>query len=363
MHNNNITNNITNNISNNISNNLNNISNASEVIENINNNISENISNLNILTHELAHELSNDNTKSKSNLKNKAKARALFNKILPYLMVAPAMIILATFVIYPIIYMIYLSFFDWNMLSAKTFVGLDNFKNLFADANFIQVLNNTFSYVILTVVGSISIGLAGALYLRENTRINAFLQSVIFVPHVISLVSISFIWLWLMDSNYGLLNYMLELANLNSIQWLESPNNALKSLVLITVWKSAGYNTLMILSAMKGVPDYLYQAASLDKSSKFTTFFKITLPMISPSMFFLILMNLISAFKVFEPIKIITMGGPLNSTNSIVHMIYEYGFNYYKIGYASAIGVVLMGILGLCTIVYFKALDKKVHYR
>lgn len=344
---------------NNLSNNLNNISNASEVIESINNNISENISNLNNLTHELTSELTNENAKSKS----KTKTRALFNKALPYLMIAPAMIILITFVIYPIIYMVYLSFFDWNMLSDKTFVGLDNFKNLFVDANFTQVLNNTFSYVILTVLGSIGIGLAGALYLRENTKINAFLQSVIFVPHVISLVSISFIWMWLMDSNYGLLNYLLELVGLNPVQWLESPDNALKSLVLITVWKSAGYNTMMLLSAMKGVPDYLYQAASLDKASKFTTFFKITLPMISPSLFFLILMNLISAFKVFEPIKIITMGGPLNSTNSIVHMIYEYGFNYYKIGYASAIGVVLMGILGICTIVYFKALDKKVHYR
>lgn len=295
--------------------------------------------------------------------KTKKKSSAKFNKILPYIMVAPAMIILTIFVIYPIFYMIYLSFFDWNMLSDKKYVGLDNFTKLFQDDIFIQVLKNTFVYVFLTVFSSIFLGLLGALYLKENTKIKAFLQSVIFVPHVISLVSISFIWMWLMDNNYGLLNYILEAFGLESVAWLSSPDNAIYSLILITVWKSVGYNTMMILSAMKAVPEYLYQAGSLDKASKTTMFFKITLPMISPSMFFLTLMNLISAFKIFEPIKVITMGGPLNSTNSIVHMLYEYGFTYYKIGYASAIGVVLMGILGVFTLIYFKALDKKVHYR
>ena len=114
---------------------------------------------------------------------------------------------------------------------------------------------------------------------------------------------------------------------------------------------------------MKAVPNYLYEAAKLDKASEFRTFFKITLPMISPTIFFITLMNIIGSFKVFEPVNLITQGGPMNSTNTFVNMIYESGFNYYKIGYASAIGVVLMAILGVCTILYFKNLDKRVHYR
>ncbi len=284
-------------------------------------------------------------------------------KVLPYLMIAPALIILGTFVIYPILYMVYLSFFSWNMMSAMKFVGLENFINLFSNTTFHLVLQNTFIYVFCTVFFAVSLGLLTAVYLKANTKINAFLQSMVFVPHIVSLVSISFIWMWMMDTNYGLINYLLGLIGISKIGWLDDPNVALASIVIIAVWKSIGYNAIILISAIQAVPEYLYQAASLDKASKSTVFFKITLPMISPSLFFLILMNLISAFKVFEPVQIITDGGPLNSTSTLVHMLYEYGFTFYKVGYASAIGVVLLAILSVCTVLYFKMLDKHVHYR
>ncbi len=287
----------------------------------------------------------------------------LRSKLLPYLMVGPALIILGTFVLYPIFYMVYLSFFSWNMMSAMKFVGFDNFTALFASPTFHLVLQNTFVYVFATVFFSISLGLLSALYLKANTKINTLLQSVLFVPHIVSLVSISFIWMWMMDTNYGLLNYLLGLVGVAKIGWLDDPNVALGSIVLLSVWKSIGYNIIILISAIQAVPEYLYQAASLDKASKPTVFFQITLPMISPSLFFLILMNLISAFKVFEPVQIITDGGPLNSTGTLVHMLYEYGFTFYKVGYASAIGVVLLAILSVCTVLYFKLLNKHVHYR
>ncbi len=278
-------------------------------------------------------------------------------------MIAPAMIILGVFVIYPIIYMNYLSFFSWNMMGSMKFVGFDNFKTLISNKDFHQVLGNTFKFVFWTVGLSVILGLCAALYLKANTKINAFLQGAIFVPHIVSLVSISFIWMWLMDSQYGLLNYWLGLIGIDPIRWLEDPNVAMTSIIIISVWKSIGYNTLILVAAMQGVPEYLYQAASLDKSPKVTTFFKITLPMISPSLFFLVLMNLIAAFKIFEPVYIITNGGPLNSTNTLVNMIYEEGFVFYKIGYASSIGVVLMLILSVCTVLYFHMLSRRVHYR
>ncbi len=284
-------------------------------------------------------------------------------KLLPYLMIAPALVILCTFVIYPIFYMVYLSFFSWNMMSAMKFVGLDNFITLFSNTTFHLVLKNTFVYVFATVFFSISLGLLAAVYLKANTKINALLQSILFVPHIVSLVSISFIWMWMMDTNYGLLNYLLSMVGIDKIGWLDDSRVALASIVLISVWKSIGYNAIILISAIQAVPEYLYQAASLDKASRSTTFFQITLPMISPSLFFLILMNLISAFKVFEPVQIITNGGPLNSTSTLVHMLYEYGFTFYKVGYASAIGVVLLCILSVCTVLYFKLLNRHVHYR
>ena len=275
-------------------------------------------------------------------------------KSIPYLMITPAIVILGMFVIYPILYMIYLSFFEWDLMKDKEFIGIKNFTRLFQDEIFWQVCINSFKYVFLTVSLSIIIAIILALYLKKDTKINRALQSVAFFPCIISLVSISFIWMWLMDSDYGLLNYLLQLIGLEGIGWLDNPKYALNSLVLIAVWKSIGYNTIIIISDIKAVPSYLYEAAKLDKSSELSTFFKITLPMISPTLFFLILMNIIGSFKVFEPVNLITQGGPMNSTNTFVNMIYENGFEYYKIGYASAIGVVLMAILGVCTLIYLK---------
>ncbi len=293
----------------------------------------------------------------------KRKPRRIFSRALPYLMVAPSLTIFSVFVLYPIFYMIYLSFFKWNMLGPKTFIGLKNFTDMFADPEFWQVLGNSFQYMFFTVVLSIGLALPLAVYLKANTRVNQFLQGVVFTPYVVSLVSISFVWMWLMDSDYGLLNYLLQLFHLPAVGWLNDPNVAMYSLIMVSVWKSLGYNAMILLSGMQSIPPYLYEAANLDKSSGVTTFFKITLPMLSPTLFFLTLMNMISSFKVFETVNIMTSGGPMNSTNTLVYDIYLHGFSYYKIGYASAMGVVLMVIIGICTIFYFRGLSRRVHYR
>lgn len=295
--------------------------------------------------------------------KEKFSLRKIGRTLLPYAMVTPSTVILSVFVLYPIGYMIYLSFFKWNMIGPKVFIGLDNFKNLFSDADFWVVLRTSFSYMFLMVALSITLALLLAFCLKENTRINKILQSVVFIPHIVSLVSIAYIWSWMMDSDYGLLNYLLGFLNIPHIRWLEDPNIALFSLILVSVWKGVGYNTIILISSMETIPRYLYEAASLDNAKPHTVFFKITLPMVSPTLFFLTLMNMISAFKVFETVKLMTKGGPVNSTNTLVYSIYEYGFQFYKIGYASAMGVVLMVIIGACTLIYFRGLSRRVHYR
>ena len=284
-------------------------------------------------------------------------------KALPYMMIAPAMIICAVFMIYPIVYMVYLSFFKWNMIGDMKFIGLENYISLFADSDFVKVFLNTCQFTLWTVAGFIVFGLMLALYLNKNTRINRILQSVIFTPYIVPLVSVAFIWMWIMDSEVGLLNYVLNIFGIDSVKWLSDPKVAMYSLIIVNIWKGTGYYSLIFLSALQSIPSYLYEAAELDKAGKITTFFKITLPMLSPTMFFLVLTGTIASFKVFETINIMTQGGPTNSTNTLVYYIYEYGFNYYKIGYASAVGVVLMVIVGLLTLVYFGALQKKVHYQ
>lgn len=286
------------------------------------------------------------------------------NTIKPYIFLAPALLILSVFSIYPILHMITLSFYEWNMISpVKTFVGLTNFINLVSDVKFYQIIGNTLIYVVFTVCLNIVLGMALALFLNKKTKINSFLQSIAFFPYIVSLASISLLWMWIMNKDFGLLNALLEFLHLQTIDWLGSTTYALISLIIISVWKGVGYNALIILASLQSVPKYLYEAARLDKASSWKIFRKITLPMISPTVFFLTLMDAIASFKVFETIQIITEGGPQNSTNTLVFALYEYGFHFYKIGYAASIGVVLFLIIAIFTIGYFVVLSKKVHYQ
>ncbi|WMJ87282.1 carbohydrate ABC transporter permease [Anaerocolumna sp. MB42-C2] len=288
------------------------------------------------------------------------KIKLIRKRTLPYVMIAPSMILFALFMIYPIIYMVYLSFYKWNLLSEKEFIGFKNYVNMFQNPEFFQVLLTTVKFMVGTVSGSIILALLLALYLKSNTKMNRFLQSIIFTPYIVSLVSIAFIFMWMMDSDLGLFNYILGLLHIPKVRWLDNPQVAIYSLVLVNIWKGIGYYTIIFISALQSIPTYLYEAAKLDKTSKLKTFFRITLPMISPTLFFVTLTGIISGLKVFETIKIMTGGA--NATNTLVYNIYQYGFSFYKIGYASALGVVLMIVIGLMTLLYFKVLSKKVYY-
>ena len=289
------------------------------------------------------------------------KIKLIRKRTIPYIMIAPSMILFALFMIYPIIYMIYLSFYKWNLLSEKEFIGFKNYISMFQNPEFFQVLVTTVKFMVGTVSGSIILALLLALYLKSNTKMNRFLQSIIFTPYIVSLVSIAFIFMWMMDSDLGLFNYILGLLHIPKVRWLDNPQVAIYSLVLVNIWKGIGYYTIIFISALQSIPTYLYEAAKLDKTSKTKTFFHITLPMISPTLFFVTLTGIISGLKVFETINIMTGGA--NATNTLVYNIYQYGFSFYKIGYASALGVVLMIVIGLMTLLYFKVLSKKVYYR
>lgn len=282
----------------------------------------------------------------------------------PYLLVAPAIIVFLVFFIQPIFYMIYLSFHDWNFISPdKTFVGLENFKALLSDPMFLQVIRNTLMYTFFTVLFSISIALLMSIWLNRQGWMYSFVQGAVFSPHIISLVSIAMLWMWIMDADYGLLNWVLSLVGIDKVSWLTDPNKALASLTIIAVWKNIGYYTLIIIAGLQSIPKHLYEAAALDQTSSFRRFSKITFPMLSPSLFFLTIIGILDSIKVFETISIITKGGPLNSTNTLVYYIYENGFIFFKIGYASAAGVILLIILSILTLIYFKVLSKRVHYQ
>ncbi|CAM5215171.1 Carbohydrate ABC transporter membrane protein 1 (CUT1 family) OS=Ureibacillus acetophenoni OX=614649 GN=SAMN05877842_12212 PE=3 SV=1 [Ureibacillus acetophenoni] len=285
-------------------------------------------------------------------------------KVRPYVMVLPAIIFFALFYLYPIGYTIYLSLHEWNFVSpTKNFIGLENFAYLLADRGFQQVMINTTIYTVCTVFFTISISLLLAVWLNRNARVYSLVQAAIFSPHIISLVSISLLWTWIMDTNFGLLNWFIGLFGFDPIPWLTSNKYALGSLIAVAVWKGIGFNTLVFIAGLQSIPKDLYEAAELDQTSKWRVFRKITIPMLSPTLFFLTIIGMINSFQVFETINLMTSGGPINSTNTIVYYIYENGFRFFKIGYASAAGVILLIIVAILTLIYFKVLNKRVHYR
>ncbi|MBS6859445.1 MAG: ABC transporter permease [Clostridiales bacterium] len=287
-------------------------------------------------------------------------------KVRPYLMILPAMLGILVFTIYPVIKLIQLSFMNVNMLddSKTKFVGLENYQKVFARPDFIKSLNNTILYTAAVVILITLLALILAVWLNsKRSAMNSVMQAVVFSPHVVAIVSIALIWQWMMEPNFGLFNYVLKFLGLPTSQWLTSSDTAMACVIAISVWKAVGYDMLIFLAALQGVPKELYESAKLDNAGKWTVFWKITIPMVSPQLFFTLIIRTISSFKVFDTVRVLTEGGPNNATTTLVYTIYREALFNMRIGYSAVIGVVLLVIVGILTAVYFVGLSKKVHYQ
>lgn len=281
-----------------------------------------------------------------------------------YFYIMPAIIGILLFVIYPILHTIYLSFQSGSLISPEfTFAGLDNYKSLLSNEDFLGALKNTAIYTVSMVGISIGLSLVFAVWLNKQSFIHKFAQTVMFTPHLVSLVSIGVLFMWIMNPDYGFLNWVLDSIGLPTSKWLTSEKTALFSIILVGIWKTVGYNTLIFIAGLQSIPKYIYEAADLDNSGKLRTFFKITLPLLSPTLFFLLITTTTSSFQVFDLVNVMTKGGPINSTNMLVYYIYEAGFRYFDIGSASAASVFLIILVGILTFAHFKLLAKKVHYQ
>lgn len=298
-------------------------------------------------------------------------SRRRFNSA--YLLTFPALAGSALFMIYPILFAVWLSFHRWDMLSdTRRFVGAANYVRVFSNASFLQVLSNSCVYMALMTTLSVALALLLALWLNENSIVKNLAQSAVFTPHIVSMVSVGILWMWIMEPDIGLLNYILDLSGVQAllarfgqgkIMWLESEKSALFSLVFIGVWKSLGYNALILIAGLQSLPKEIYESARLDRAGRLRTLFRITIPLLSPSLFFLLIVNVTASFQVFDSVHVLTRGGPLNSSNMLVHWIYQTGFEFYRIGEASVGAVVLMLIAGGVTYANFKLLSRRVHYR
>ncbi len=282
----------------------------------------------------------------------------------PLLFLTPALILYAIFFAYPFLFTFVLSFQQWDMINPdKQFVGLDNFVRLFQDEVFWQSLKNTFYYMLMTMPASMAIGLALALVLESLLRGRAFYRFILYLPVVSSIAVIAIIWSFMYHPDYGLVNELLRSVGISGPNWLNQSGSALWAVAIVGVWKSFGYEMLLFISGLKAIDRGLYEAASIDGASRVRKLLSITLPLLSPVTMFIFIMGIIGSFQSFALISIMTKGGPNNSTNILVYEVYQEAFQYFDIGKAAAISMVLFVLVISITVVQLRISRSAVHYQ
>jgi ABC-type sugar transport system permease subunit len=262
----------------------------------------------------------------------------------PYWMLAPTALLLAVFFFYPLGFAAHRSLYDWDLLTPPRYVGLDNYRVLFASGEITRALGTTLAFSVVTVIGSVSIGLALALALNRPGGFAAFVRGAIFSAYVISWVSVALLWLWVLDPSAGALNRLLRLVRISGPDWLGDPSVALYALAGVTIWKIAGYAMVLFVAGLQDIPRALYEAAALDGAGAVQRFRNVTWPLLRPTAAFVGTTSLIASFQVFDVVRVMTQGGPVNSTTVFVYAIYEQVFMNLRVGRASA-EVVLFFVL------------------
>jgi ABC-type sugar transport system permease subunit len=274
----------------------------------------------------------------------------------------PATVGIILFSLLPILQALRISFFDYALLNPQQiFVGVENYERAFADPVFRIALNNTILYSVLLVAGQTLLGLFLALLIKQEIRGRAFFRSAFFMPVVTSLVVISTVWK-LMYNSQGFINGVLGTIGIGAQPFLASSTQALPSLVLMSVWKEVGFYMLIFLAGLQAIPGELYESAAIDGANRWTSFWRITLPLLRRATVFVMVVGTISAFKVFTPVYLMTDGGPADSTMVIVFYIFRVAFRYFEMGYASAMSFILMGIVIVLTLLQFRLLRTTVEY-
>ena len=290
-----------------------------------------------------------------------------------YLYLLPALIVLGIFVFYPFFNAFNLSFHKVYVVKRvggqlipfyMEFVGLDNFTRLFRDPLFIKALKQTSLYVGVSVPVTIGLAIVLATFLNEGLKLRPFYRLSYFMPYITPVVAISLVWQWIYNWQYGLLNYFLSFFGVDLINWLNDKRYALLAVIIMNVWRFVGYQALILLAGMQGIDKMYYDAAKVDGASGFQAWRKITVPLLTPQIFFVFIISLIGSFKIFEEIFILFSGtpGPLSSAMTMVYYIFDQGFNKFHFGRAAAASVVLFAIIFVLTLFQMTITQRRVHY-
>ncbi|MEK4064013.1 sugar ABC transporter permease [Paenibacillus sp. FSL H3-0321] len=284
--------------------------------------------------------------------------------MLAYLFLAPSLLLFGVFLFYPLLKSVYLSLHSTDPAGRiAAYVGFDNFNALFTSGLFLDGIRVTALFALLTVPTGLLLALVLAALTHNQLRGKRLFQFAFSLPMVLSVGSAAVIWKFLFHPTLGMLNYLLELAGMTPVAWLVNPDTALLSISLMTVWMNLGFNYIILSSGMQGISDEIYESARIDGAGAVTVFRKITLPLLSPTLFFVLVVSIISAFQAFGQINILTAGGPMNSTNVFVYSIYREAFVNFRFGTGSAQALMLFLVIMLLTLIQFKWVERKVHYQ
>ena len=293
-----------------------------------------------------------------------SRARQLAPPLAGYAYVLPALALVVTFVYVPVFYSFYLSLLRWNLMSPRSaFVGTANYERLVSAPEFWNALGNSVVYLLGTVPTSMLLGLALALLVHRTGVLRAFWRSVYFLPAASTFVAMAIVWQWIYHPSIGLLNHGLAALGRAPVPWLDDPRYALWSLIVIGNWQAVGYNMILFLAGLANIPAELLDAAAVDGASAYQRFRHVTIPMLSPTTLFVLIVASIRSFQMFDLAKVLTEGGPVRSTEVLVYVIWQQAFQFFDMGFASALACVLFAMLLAFTALQMRLFASRVHYQ
>lgn len=279
-----------------------------------------------------------------------------------YLFLLPFFLGLLFFILGPVLAAFAISFTTWDLLSPPRWVGLANYRAMVDDRLFWTALKNTIYFTVVSVPVTLILALCLAVLMNRKIRGIEALRAIYFFPVTASIVAVSLLWAWMYTPDFGIINYLLSYLGIPKINWLVNPQLALPSVIIMSVWRGLGFNIVVFLAGLQSIPRDLYEAAALDGATGWDQFRSITVPLLTPTIFFATIMALIGSFQVFEQTFIMTQGGPANATMTLVYQIFLNGFTYLRMGYASAQSFILFAILFVITLVQVRMQRRWVHY-
>jgi ABC-type sugar transport system permease subunit len=289
--------------------------------------------------------------------------RGLSEHLWFFLFLGPNLLLLSFFTYFPLIRNAYLSFHRWDLISpVRPWVGWDNYRYVFTSPAAGTIFKNTLVFTVGTVGGTMVLGLLVALLLDQPLRGRSIARTLLFASYVISGVAIAVIWLFMFDPNFGLLQQILKSLGFTSPNWFRDPTWAMPAVIATYVWKNLGYAVVIYLAGLQSVPKELHEAARVDGAGPFARFWTVTLPHLSPVMFFVFVTNILASLQAFDIINVMTEGGPVNSTTTVIYKLYQEGFVALNVGRAAAYSVVLFVIMLTVTAFQIRFIERKVHY-